>query len=422
MRGLPVRWRTVHLADVVDVLDSRRIPVNAKDRATRIGDVPYYGATGQVGQIDEALFDEELVLLGEDGAPFLDGSKSKAYLIRGPAWVNNHAHVLRATGATSNRYLLHALNTVDYRPFVNGTTRLKLTQAAMRQISLPLPPLAVQERIVALIEEQFSRLDGGEHLLRSARRRAELMRSAVSAAVTPADGKWTTLGQIAGIVGGVTKDSKRQQEPSFVEVPYLRVANVQRGYLDLSDVATIKVPPDKAKALRLEPGDVLFNEGGDRDKLGRGWLWQGEIDDCIHQNHVFRARLITEEFDSKYVSFHGNSFGQQWFEQMGKQTTNLASINMRTLKAFPIPNLPIDEQRRIVAEVERQLTLIDSLTSAIDHALIRSGNLRRSILERAFSGDLVPQDPGDEPASQPLADARPDREAGSPSRRRRKRA
>jgi type I restriction enzyme S subunit len=247
------------------------------------------------------------------------------------------------------------------------------------------------------------------------------MRLAVLAAVTPAHGKWTTLGEIAEIVGGVTKDSKRQQDPSFVEVPYLRVANVQRGYLDLTEVTTIKVPPDKAKALRLEPGDVLFNEGGDRDKLGRGWLWQGEIDDCIHQNHVFRARLTSEEFHPKYVSLHGNTFGRQWFERMGKQTTNLASINMRTLNAFPVPNLPIEEQRRIVAEVERRLTLVDSLIMAIDHALIRSDHLRRAILERAFLGELVPQDPGDMPASQLLAGARAGRDASFSASRRRKR-
>ncbi|MGH8931455.1 MAG: hypothetical protein ACRDZO_12725 [Egibacteraceae bacterium] len=89
------------------------------------------------------------------------------------------------------------------------------------------------------------------------------------------DWPWTTLGEIAELKGGVTKDSKRQHDHSFVEVPYLRVANVQRGCLDLREVATIRVAPEKAKLLRLQYGDVLLNEGGDRDKLGRGWVWQG---------------------------------------------------------------------------------------------------------------------------------------------------
>lgn len=122
MSDLPQGWAETALGDVCDVLDAQRVPVNARERARRVGNVPYYGATGQVGWIDDALFNEELVLLGEDGAPFLDAGKPKAYMIQGPAWVNNHAHVLRARAATTNRFLLHALNAVDYRPFVNGTT------------------------------------------------------------------------------------------------------------------------------------------------------------------------------------------------------------------------------------------------------------------------------------------------------------
>src|ERR1035438_3061908 len=171
MNRLPPGWVEMTLGEACDVLDSQRVPVNAEERGRRPGNVPYYGATGPVGWIDEALFDEELVLLGEDGAPFLDPNKHKAYMIHGPAWVNNHAHILRARSLTSNRLLLHALNAVDYRPYVNGTTRLKLTQGAMKAITLVLPPLAEQNRIVAAIEEHFSHLDAAEVALWSAERR-----------------------------------------------------------------------------------------------------------------------------------------------------------------------------------------------------------------------------------------------------------
>jgi len=257
---------------------------------------------------------------------------------------------------------------------------------------LPVPPIEEQRRIVAAIEEHFSHLDDGASLLQRARMRLERMRTSVLAAVTPYAGERTTLGEIADIVGGVTKDSKRQADPSFVEVPYLRVANVQRGYLDLDEITTIRVPPEKAKALRLERGDILFNEGGDRDKLGRGWVWEGEIEGCIHQNHVFRARLRNCDFDPRYISFHGNAFGREWFEKMGKQTTNLASLNLTTLRSFPVPDLPIDEQRRIVEEVQRRLSLQDALMKAIDEAVIRANSLRRSILATAYSGHLVSQE------------------------------
>ena len=274
-----------------------------------------------------------------------------------------------------------------------------LTAAKVRGVSIPLPPLGEQRRIVAAIEEQFSRLDAGVAALERVQQNLKRMRSAAFALIPDPVGACRTLAEIAQVVGGVTKDAKRQSDPSFVEVPYLRVANVQRGYLDLATVTTIRVPASTVEKLRLEPDDILFNEGGDRDKLGRGWIWEGKIEDCIHQNHVFRARLLTDDFDPKFISMHGNTFGRTWFEKMGKQTTNLASLNLTTLKSFPVPDLPIERQREITAEIERQLSLLDSLQSVTDQSLIRCDSLRSSILAAAFSGRLVPQDGHDEPAS-----------------------
>ena len=135
---------------------------------------------------------------------------------------------------------------------------------------------------------------------------------------------WTTLATIADIDGGITKDQKRQRTPTMREVPYLRVANVQRSYLDLQEIKTILAEEEEITSLRLRKGDVLFTEGGDRDKLGRGWVWNDEIEECIHQNHIFRARLCLPLVEPKFVSYHGNLFGQEWFTRTGKQTTNLA--------------------------------------------------------------------------------------------------
>ncbi len=398
---LPEGWEWATIQNVVDILDAKRIPLNREEREKRPGNVPYYGATGRTGWIDEPIFDEQLVLLGEDAAPFLDPLKPKAYLIDGPSWVNNHAHVLRAIeGVTSNRYLKHYLNWVPYRGHVTGTTRLKLTQGAMKVIPVRLPPPAEQERIVTAVEEHFSRLDAAEAAVAAVRRKLSAFgRSAVAELFNRPDWSWTTLGEIAELKGGVTKDSKRQNDPDYVEVPYLRVANVQRGFLDLSEITTIRVSAAKAEQLALRPGDILFNEGGDRDKLGRGWVWDGQIDNCIHQNHVFRARLNNGEFDPRFVSMHGNTWGQQWFETHGKQTTNLASINLTTLKSFPVPAPPLDQQHEVMTELDSLMGSEDRLRTEVDQAEGHARALRRSILSAAFSGRLVEQDPSDEPAS-----------------------
>lgn len=146
----------VPLEKIVDILDNQRIPINGTERLQRLGNVPYYGATGQVGTIDKAIFNETLILLGEDGVPFFDSTKHKAYEISGPSWVNNHAHVLRAKSELVNqRYLLHFLNIFDYNGYVNGATRLKLTQGDMRRIPVPLPNMEQQEKIVLKIDLAF---------------------------------------------------------------------------------------------------------------------------------------------------------------------------------------------------------------------------------------------------------------------------
>jgi restriction endonuclease S subunit len=158
--GKKVEWGNYFLGDIVENLDNRRIPVNSSERSLRLGKVPYYGATGQVGTIDKPIFDDELLLLGEDGVQFFDPDKSKAYLIAGPSWVNNHAHVLRANDSIVNQKLLmHYLNQFNYVGYANGTTRLKLTQGSMNTIPVSLPSRPMQEQMIDFIDQQFSIMD-----------------------------------------------------------------------------------------------------------------------------------------------------------------------------------------------------------------------------------------------------------------------
>lgn len=201
----------------------------------------------------------------------------------------------------------------------------------------------------------------------------------------PSGWHWTLLGDIAMVAGGITKDSKRETDPAFVEVPYLTVANVQRGYLDLRVVKSIRVPLDKLAQLRLRPGDILFNEGGDRDKLGRGWVWSGQLEPCIHQNHVLRARLTTDQIEPRWISWFANSIGQAWFDSHGKQTTNLASLSLSTLRRLPVPVPPLDEQRTIVEALERQLSRLDAALNSLHLARARLQQLRALALEQLLS-------------------------------------
>ena len=363
-------------------------------------------------------------------------------------------------------YVLYALRATqeELRSKSTGTTFEAIRGDNLRSHPVRLPPLPEQHCIVAAIEQHLTRLDAAVTALKRVqanlqRYRASVLKTACEGKLVPteaslarAEGRdyehadrlverilverrarwaaqpqrrgrykepappdtsalpelpegwvWATLAQISELKGGATKGRRFRPDESLTEVPYLRVANVQRGYLDLSEMKTIEVTQDIVNQLKLVPGDILFTEGGDRDKLGRGWVWSGEIEECIHQNHVFRSRVLLNEVQPEFISWWGNSFGQQFFERSGKQTTNLASINLAVLSSFPVPVPPAAEQRRIVAEVERHLSIIQQAEATVETSLKRAERLRQSILKQAFSGQLVPQDPNDEPAAVLLA-------------------
>ncbi len=179
----PAGWSVACLSDIAVCMDYRRIPINGTEREARIAGksqkalFPYYGATQQQGWIDDYLFDGEFILLGEDGVPFHDPLRTKAYLITGKSWVNNHAHVFQAI-LTSPRLLVHYLNVFDYAGRVVGATRAKLNQAQAVTIPFPIPPLAEQHRIVAKVDELMALCDR----LEAARAEREATRDRLTAA------------------------------------------------------------------------------------------------------------------------------------------------------------------------------------------------------------------------------------------------
>ncbi len=162
----------------------------------------------------------------------------------------------------------------------------------------------------------------------------------------PTGWKRKRLEKVAIIQTGIAKNQTSKEE--CIEFPYLRVANVQDGYLDLSEIKTIKIPKNKVNRYRLKNGDVLLTEGGDFDKLGRGSVWEGQIHNCLHQNHVFVVRPNDHELLSSFLSAQtGSSYGKRYFLSCSKQSTNLASINSSQLKAFPVLLPPLPEQKAI---------------------------------------------------------------------------
>ncbi|WP_319522618.1 restriction endonuclease subunit S [uncultured Desulfosarcina sp.] len=170
----------------------------------------------------------------------------------------------------------------------------------------------------------------------------------------PAEWDVVTLGKVADVSSGVTLGNNLQGSGT-IELPYLRVANVQDGYLDLSEVKKIRILKKDIDRFSLKKGDVLMNEGGDYDKLGRGAVWEAQIDPCLHQNHVFRVRPMSDVLDSYFLdAISGSEYGKRYFLLSSKQSTNLASINSTQLNQFIVPCPPMVEQKAIMAKLAAQ--------------------------------------------------------------------
>lgn len=351
---------------------------------------------------------------------------------------------IRPSPKLDTRFLYYQLQpwVLKLRAASAGSAQGVIAKKQLAELPVDVPPLDEQRRIVAELEKQFSRLDEAVANLKRVkanlkRYKAAVLKAAVEGRLVPTEAElarregrgyesghellrrvleirrshwkgkarhedppqpdsaelpdlpegwaWARLEALASIKGGITVDKKRK-DPTSRSVPYLRVANVQRGHLDLAEIKMIDAPQADIEELCLRHGDILFNEGGDRDKLGRGWIWEGQLPECIHQNHVFRARLFSDDVSPKLVSWWGNTFGRDYFLREGKQTTNLASINMTKLSALPVPIPPLAEQRRLVAEVERQLSMLDELSAEAETNLKRATSLSSAVLARAFAG------------------------------------
>jgi type I restriction enzyme, S subunit len=389
---------------------------------------------------------------------------------------------IRPEGSIVVRYVFYAIRRFNSQlvQLSTGTTFEAISGDDVRKFEIPLAPLPEQQRIVEAIEQQFSRLDASTAMLcqiqkRLKRYRAALLKAAVEGKLTedwrathpnvesaseqlkrllaerrakweeeqvakgrdlkkvkyeeparsnlnglpnlPEGWCWVRVEQVANVIGGVTKGRDLSRCETTV-LPYLRVANVQRGYVDTKIMKTIEVPVDEIGKYLLMRNDIVLIEGGDADKLGRAAIWREPIEMCIHQNHIFRARLINHTILPEWFMYCANSEqGKTYFLKAAKQTVNLASINLTQLKSFSLPFPPFAEQEQIVSLIEERLSIISELEITVEKALKRIERLRQSILHKAFTGKLVPQDPNDEPASVLLERIRRERGQETPKER-----
>lgn len=270
-------------------------------------------------------------------------------------------------------------------------TRNRYKEQYFFALKIPLPPLDEQRRIVSRIEELAAKVGEARGLRTQAMKEVDAVRaSAANDLFSDTNMKGVPvieLEHIAEIRAGVTLGRKLIGET--IRLPYLRVANVQDGRLDLRVLKEVEIYPDERQKWSLCRGDLLLTEGGDWDKLGRGTVWQDEVPDCIHQNHIFRVRVDQTRFDPWYVSaLMSSPRGKEFFQAASKQTTNLASINQRQLKSFPIFALSLGRQRAILTELETLQAKVQAVESMQTETAAELDAMLPAILDKAFKGEL----------------------------------
>ena len=393
---VPAHWEVGHLRRFANCLDGTRVPLSAVERDTMQGSIPYWGANNIIDYVNDWLFDEPLVLLGEDGAPFFESNRDVSFFTSGKVWVNNHIHVLRCGRLLNPQFLPHVLNRVDYTNFISGSTRDKLTQQSMGDIPLQIPPLAEQAAIVRYLDHADRRI---RRYLSAKQKLIALLQeekqAIISQAVTrgldpnvplkPSGVEW--LGDVPehwGVAAAKTRYAIQlgkmlQNAPNNgyeIEVPYIKAQHVQWFQVLTADIPTMWASYAEISKFGVKPGDLLVCEGGEG---GRTALLHEPIDVCIIQNALHRVRPREQDLNTflQYVMSAVALSG--WFDALNNKAT-IAHFTRAKFSALMIPTPPLAEQTAIV-------DYLDKATADIDAAI---GRARRQIeLLREYRTRLI---------------------------------
>jgi type I restriction enzyme S subunit len=289
-----------------------------------------------------------------------------------------------------------------------GGGQPNLSQEDLRSLKIPAPSLTEQRAIAAFLDRETGRIDA---LIEKKERQIELLEekraALISHAVTkgldpdvpmkdsgvewlgeiPAHWEIKRLKFVASVQTGFAL-GRNLEGRETVELPYLRVANVQHGFVDLSDIATVEVGRDEIERYSLQAGDILMTEGGDYDKLGRGTVWEGQIHPCAHQNHVFavRAHPGTNPYWISLIT--QANYARHYFILRSKQSTNLASISLTNLIELPVVFPPTEDQGEVLLRVNDETAKLDTLVAKVQKSIDQLREYRTALISAAVTGKI----------------------------------
>lgn len=378
-------WEVKKLGEVCVVLDNLRKPITKKHRIE--GEYPYYGATGILSYVDDFIFDEKLVLIGEDGAKWASGDNT-AFIVEGKYWVNNHAHVIRPDRSMIfDEWIVYFLNFSDLSKYITGMTVPKLNQEKMRSIELPIPPIPEQQRIVAVLDEAFESIAhakaAAEQNLKNAK---ELFESYLQSVFENKihGRKSDTLDSLCELIVDCEHKTAPTQETGY---PSIRTPNIGKGILILDNVNRVSHETyiEWTKRATPQADDLILAREA---PAGNVAVIPKNIEVCLGQRTVL-IRPKKDKLDSKYLAFLLLSKDVQEQLLAHSRGATVAHINMKDIRAFKIYNLsPLTEQQTIVAKLDALSLETKRLEAIYQEKLDNLEELKKSLLQKAFNGEL----------------------------------
>lgn len=354
-------WEIKKLGDVATILDNQRKPVTKKDRCNGI--YPYYGASGVQDYVDKYIFDGRYLLVGEDGAKWGASDKS-AYIVDGKCWVNNHAHILKLDNSINDKMVEYYLVYKDLSEYITGAIVPKLTQQALKQIPIPVPERAEQERIVGELDCLSGIIAAKRAQLRELDTLAQSIFYTMFGDPITNDKGWQTkkLGEITEQINGLWVG----KNPPFVTIAVIRNTNFTKDCnLDTNNIAYIQVEQKQYSTRKLKCGDIIIEKSGGSDKqpVGRPILFNIEDGEYSFSNFTSVLRvvdntLISPKFLHKFLVY---IYNQGYTLNMQSKTTGIRNLNFKLYKNMNIPIPPIALQNEFaekIENIERQKELI----------------------------------------------------------------
>ncbi len=375
--------KLVEIKDITNNLDNKRVPLNSSQRAKKESNplYPYIGANNIMGYIDEYIFDEKILCVAEDGGSW-GYRKTCAKIYNEKVWVNNHAHVLTAKENLILEYLMYYLNYADLSLHINGATRGKLTKTSLNNLKIPLPPLAQQKKIAAILDAADAYRQKTKALVA---KYDELSQSLFLEMF--GDPVRNPMGWEVSTIRNIITEAKYGTSAKAYEkgkYPYLRMNNITyKGYMDYSKLKYIDIDDTQLHKYETKKGDILFNRTNSKELVGKTGIVDTD-NKMVLAGYLIRVRM-KEGFNPYFLWAHLNSrWAKLTLRNMCKNIVGMANINAQELQNIPILMPPTSLQTQFAARIRE----IEAQKAQAQLSLSKAEDLFNSLLQKAFKGEL----------------------------------